>query len=120
MLTFIHLPASGTPTVLNCEPQDAYRTIRDGVGGLLEAVGLEDGHTLYLDEEGKLIGLPVNETATRLTRGVLSMWDIVVGDCVIAGPPDDDGEETSVSSEWLARFKLAPATAKRSLSESGR
>jgi hypothetical protein len=111
MLTFIRIPTVGDPTVLTCEPEDVYTTIRDGVGGLLEAVGLEDAYTLYLHEEGKLIGLPVNETATQLTRGVLSMWDIVVGDCVIVGPPDDEGAETSVSDEWLARFGLTPASA---------
>lgn len=49
-LTFIHLPANGTPTVLTCELKDAYRSIREGMGGLLEVVGLEDGHTLYLHE----------------------------------------------------------------------
>ena len=48
------------------EPQ--YKAVSDFVGGMVEAVSFPNGDLLLLNEEGKLMGLPVNEKATASWR----------------------------------------------------
>jgi hypothetical protein len=94
----IHQPlrrAEITPTDSN-----AYRSL---VGGNLEVLGLDDPPaSLYLNEEGKLDGLPFNHRATSL------LWmhnpdfrgkDVIYGDSFIVGPVDEDGQELSAPEE---------------------
>lgn len=54
---------------------------------------------MYLNEEGKLSGLPVNVTATALTRDLLPAYDVIVGDVILLGPPDDEGNDTDALIE---------------------
>ena len=67
-------------------------------GGWLEVIG-GDNWSAYLDEEGKIKGLPVNGRATRLARhlGWRGMQgDVLCGPVIFLGPPDEEGEDTSV------------------------
>ncbi len=82
------------------------------VGGWVEALGTDDeAHILWLNEEGKLMGLPVNERADALTRELVTglvPGDRIVGPVVITGPLAQDGETYETPSpEMLARFELA-------------
>jgi uncharacterized protein YacL len=51
------------------------------VGGNIEIAYLQDGRMLVIDEEGKLKGKPVNETATVLYN---NPNDCIVGDAILA------------------------------------
>jgi hypothetical protein len=52
------------------------------VGGLVEVVYLEDDDkTMVVNEEGKLLGLPVNEKATIVANRL--PWDVIAGDAVV-------------------------------------
>jgi len=54
------------------------------VGGYIEIIPAQDPlFSLVINEEGKLNGLPRNETATSMTRGVVMPGDFVVGDVLI-------------------------------------
>lgn len=70
-------------------------TIRGLVGGDLEAVSLGDEAVMYINEEGKLLGLPVNGHATRMLAvsdsplGIPS--DYIAGNAVVFGRYDADG-----------------------------
>ena len=46
------------------EPQ--YKAVSDFVGGMVECVSFPNGDLLLLNEEGKLMGLPLNEKASKL------------------------------------------------------
>jgi hypothetical protein len=89
------------------------------VGGLIEAVHLDQvltdsgrrdvDATVFLNEEGKLIGLPVNPRATDLCALAIGGWvlDVICGDVIVVGPPGPEGEETpcpdeivSIVAEW--------------------
>ena len=48
------------------EPQ--YKAVSDFVGGMVECVQFPNGDLLLLNEEGKLMGLPLNPEATALWR----------------------------------------------------
>lgn len=75
------------------------------VGGYIEFTDLDQvGDSFVSNEEGLLIGLPVNVRATAL----LHLWSprhigrtILVGDCFLIGQPDEGGDSTSVSSKTL-------------------
>ncbi|MEV6717282.1 DUF3846 domain-containing protein [Lentzea sp. NPDC051208] len=80
----------------------AFRRI---VGGSLEAVQLTDPvASVYFNEEGKLQDLPVNHRLTmllwmhnKLFRGV----DAIVGDGLIVGPPDHEGDDQDAPAELI-------------------
>ncbi len=50
---------------------------------VVEAVRLKNGRILVIDENGKLVGRPVNELATMLARGVLQAHDVIVGPALL-------------------------------------
>ena len=43
-----------------------YAEVKEFVGGMVEAVHFPNGDLLLLNEEGKLMGLPLNEEASKL------------------------------------------------------
>ena len=75
-----------------------YKDLRYLVGGHVEAVALPDGMTMYVNEEGKLMGLPMNGRATLLMP---YPGDYIVGVAVIVGSPTEDGEDTGLTPAQL-------------------
>jgi hypothetical protein len=76
-------------------PEDEYEVLSGAVGGYIQQVPLGDsGLTLWCHEEGKLIGLPYNEGATKVWVKYWGQTDVMVGDCVITGGTDWDSELT--------------------------
>lgn len=54
------------------------------VGGYIEAVHLKDGRVMWVNEEGKLRALPVNEAATVIAHASgHDPTDMIVGDVII-------------------------------------
>ncbi len=102
MKIFVHIPVAGPPVAITADEQHALRQLQGLVGGYIEGVTLRNGHMLYINEEGKLKGLPVNDVATDLARDVLSPWDVIVGDAVLVGPPDAEGGDTAVNPVLVA------------------
>lgn len=83
---------------------DTLRGLLDG--GWLEGIG-GDGWTAYLDEEGRIKGLPVNRRATTLARMLLwGSGEQVVGPVVFLGPVDRNGDETEVPGFVRGAAKL--------------
>lgn len=83
----------------------SYATLSRAVGGMIEAVTLPSGLTLWVNEEGKMNGLPVNDYATRLFDSAFgSGIDIIVGNAIITGGADDDGETLGLTDEQVAEL----------------
>jgi len=78
------------------EVENDLDTFQALVGGWIEAVGLDNGATVYLNEEGKIHGLPFNALAHELLHqhSGVSPHDYIVGDVFVTGGPDEEGEET--------------------------
>jgi hypothetical protein len=82
------------------------------VGGSIEGItinrpGAEEADwEMYLNEEGKLLGLPLNPRATALASGVLGLRDYIAGDAMITGPIDDEGRETGLDDDQAAWLVL--------------
>ena len=54
--------------IVNKKDEPDYKAVSKFVGGMVEAVTFPNGDLLLLNEEGKLMGLPLNEKATTLWR----------------------------------------------------
>lgn len=80
------------------EPGDGLRfsleELQGFVGGLIEFIDLGEGY-MIVNEEGKLIGLPYNQVATRIARPVLFAFDPgVFGDVLVMSMKEADaGQE---------------------------
>lgn len=80
--------------------------MQEAVGGDIQMVGLRAASlNMYINENGKMEGLPANHRAT-----ILSHWaeairhdDVIAGDVVLVGPTDDEeGADTSITAEHVA------------------
>lgn len=99
--------------------EDELADLQRHVGGSIEAAPLSvDTATLWINVDGKGLGLPVNSRADALwselrgggTRPRLR-GDVLVGDAVLHGGGTEDGESTDVDEAWLIRFGWHPALA---------
>ena len=85
------------------------QTLQDAVGGLIEHVDVPVGDALdmWINEEGKLNGLKLNDVATRLS-GIWKWGDFVVGDVIVcAHTPEGDSVGLSPDNEAILRKELA-------------
>lgn len=87
------------------------RVLQSVVGGYVEGFGLPSdhpvapGHMLYLNEDGKSLGLRTNANATHLAFTTLGPDDTICGNAVLVGPADEDGESTSVTPAVAAAVR---------------
>jgi hypothetical protein len=75
--------------------------LQEIVGGWVEVIPCKMNMEMYLDEDGKVKGRDFNERATELARGFIQNSDYIVGDVVLVGEVDDDGESTGLSNEQI-------------------
>jgi hypothetical protein len=77
--------------------------VQDAVGGFFELIQAPHNTGMYLNEDGKALGLAENIVATAIAHDAgLTMGDYIVGPVVIVGQTDAMGYETSVPDEFLA------------------
>nr|WP_255499089.1 DUF3846 domain-containing protein [Leucobacter sp. cx-169] len=104
-MQFILIPADDAAprSILTVEdPEQTLEILQTAVGGNIEFIDLvAPDANMYLNEEGKLLGLPLNNRATTLARKSIPMGDFIVGDVVIVGAIDDSGDETSAPPALL-------------------
>lgn len=80
--------------------------IHEAVGGYFEIVRIQHDILMWLNEEGKLVGLPMNYHATALAwlAGAISTGDWIAGDVVFTGTEDKHGNHqmlTGAQHVWL-------------------
>jgi Domain of unknown function (DUF3846) len=105
MVTGVIIPADETLAVSRHEFNDLH-DYQKAVGGLIEAIDLgSPAMTFFANDEAKLIGLPINRRATMLwwlhspaTYG----YDVLAGDAVLVGQPDQHGETQSAPAEFVS------------------
>ena len=80
--------------------------LQSAVGGWVQAIDLADDLTMWLNEEGKLTGLPHNTTAQKLWDK--TFWvgsDFVVGDVVLTGGTDEEGVTLPLGDDTAQRVR---------------
>ena len=71
----------------NVKDEPDLKTAQDFVGGYVEGISFPNGDYLIVNEEGKLMGLELNETATKLWRETFTKDKYAFGyDDWVSGP----------------------------------
>lgn len=93
---------------LNENGEGQLDVLQAGVGGWVQAVDLSESLTLWVNEEGKLDGLPINPIATRIWEAVFGAGtDIIVGNAIFTGGTGDEGETLGLSDEEAKKLREA-------------
>ena len=92
----------GTDLSLSEMADATYKSVSDAVGGYIEHITLQgkfEGFSLYVNEEGKLNGLPFNDIATAIWERVFGVYtDVIVGNAVlVSSKTDNEGNELPLS-----------------------
>lgn len=105
MVTGVIIPADETLALSQQEFNDLH-DYQQAVGGLIEAIDLDfPALTFFANDEAKLIGLPINRRATIfwwLHSPIVYGYDVLAGDAVLVGQPDQDGDTQSAPAEFIA------------------
>lgn len=80
-------------------------TMQGIVGGYIKSVFLPDA-TVYVNEEGHLLGLPPNERILEIVGSYPPYLLRLVGDAIILGKPDLFGYDTDVPNHILKHYEL--------------
>ncbi len=80
--------------------------LQSAVGGWVQAIDLEENLTMWLNEEGKLMGLPHNTTAQKLwDKAFWTGSDFIVGDVVLTGGTDEEGLTLPIPLDTAQRVR---------------
>jgi hypothetical protein len=92
-------------------PRDAaLKPLQEAVGGWVECVSLpKNGLEMWLNEEGKVMGLLTNYAATKVWESEYGPTDVMAGDVVFTGPADDEGYITELEEEVLETLQAFTA-----------
>ena len=95
----------GEATIIDIN-DDSLEKLQKAVGGYVQAVDLCEGVTMWCNEEGKMMSLPHNpfgqafwETAFPVSE--FGRTDYIVGDIVLTGGVDDEGDTLGLTSEEI-------------------
>lgn len=87
---------------------DAGDDLNTLVGGWFQTAPCTDPElTFWVNEEGKLHGMPLNDVATEmwlLTSPSMRGHDYLVGTVVITGGVGPEGETLTLPSNWATKF----------------
>ena len=109
------VPVEGPITEIELDPDASnLKTLQAAVGGYIEAVAIpsfiscDDQATAYVNEEGKLLGLPVNRRATDFFVPAVGLFwgDYIAGPLVLAGFDPETGEYTALPKTIIHRIRL--------------
>lgn len=93
----------GTTESVDLDTGDELSLLQSAVGGYVQAVYPNQATTLWCNEDGKMLGLPVNHTATQLWRTLHpAVTDVLQGVVVVTGGDDGRGDTLAVTSETEA------------------
>ena len=86
-MTQVNTTAEQFKLITDKKDEPDYKAVSKFVGGMVEVVQFPNGDLLLLNEEGKLMGLPLNPEATALWRMTFTKQNYVIGyDDWVCGP----------------------------------
>jgi hypothetical protein len=88
-------------TVRKTEIENSLGAFQAVVGGYIEGVFRPD-FTIYVNEEGIMMRLPMNERITE----VIDYPQPLFGNALIVGPADQDGHDTDVPAHIVNHYEL--------------
>lgn len=95
--------------VINKREIDGYRGLKKALnGGYLEGLTFTKEVFAYLDEDGKAKDLPYNTLGTFLAKRLrigLHPHDYIVGNLILVGSPDEEGNETDIPETFVTQLQ---------------
>jgi len=88
-------------TVRKAEIENALGAFQAVVGGYIEGIFKPD-FTIYVNEEGILMRLPLNERIAEVADYPQPLF----GNALIVGPADSDGNDTDVPAHIVTHYEL--------------
>ena len=86
-MTDVNTKADQFKLITDKKDEPDYKAVSKFVGGMVEVVQFPNGDLLLLNEEGKLMGLPLNPEATALWRAPFTKDKYMFGhDDFVVGP----------------------------------
>ena len=87
MTTDINTKASEFKIIEDSKDEPDLKTAQEFVGGYVQGIELPNGDYLIINEEGKLMGLPLNPEATTLWKATFDNDNYITGrDDFVVGP----------------------------------
>jgi len=78
-MTKVNTTAEQFKLITDKKDEPDYKAVSKFVGGMVEVVQFPNGDLLLLNEEGKLMGLPLNEKASKLWKDTFDNDNYVTG-----------------------------------------
>ena len=107
MKTALHITRAGEVNVLDIST-NSLAQLQQAVGGLVQAVDLSQRLTMWLNEEGKVLGQAHNPYGQLFWDKLYGAHtDYIVGDIVISGGTDGNGDTLGLTEqqvEWVMYF----------------
>jgi len=99
-ITAVLIKPSGEVSVIQID--GTLQALWNTVGGYVERIALRDGADLFVNEEGRPLGLPRNELANDLFQSCQKGMKrgVIVGDALVLGEVTPSGESTDVP-DWV-------------------
>lgn len=101
MATINAMIVEANGTVRKVEMENALGAFQAAVGGYI-AIILQPDFTVYVDEDGRMKHLPQNERIGE----VIDFPYPLVGNALIVGPADPDGNDTDVPAHIINHYGL--------------
>ena len=79
METKINTDAAEFKIIEDSKDEPDLKAAQDFVGGYVEGITFPNGDYLIINEEGKLMGLPLNEEATKLWKATFDNDNYITG-----------------------------------------
>jgi hypothetical protein len=107
--TALQVKTTGEVTELDLS-SDSLQTLQTAVGGWVQAIDLASDLSMWCNEEGKLNSLPHNPYAQFMWDKVFGAHtDYLVGDIVLTGGTDSEGETIGLTQEQVDIIKAVTA-----------
>jgi hypothetical protein len=100
----IQIKTDGTFTELDIS-ENSLETLQQGVEGLVQAIDLAEDLTMWCNEEGKIMSLPHNPYGQALWTMTYGNTDYIVGDIVLTGGTDSEGETLGLTPARIFYLK---------------
>ena len=78
-MTQVNTQAAEFKLITDKKDEPDYKAVSKFVGGMVEVVSMPNGALLLLNEEGKLMGLPLNEKASKLWKDTFDNDNYITG-----------------------------------------
>lgn len=100
----LKVPVEGDCSIVTLTCLEDYQREVQGLIQLL--MHGADACSVYVNEEGKIHNLPQNNRASMFMHRDDLGWPLIVGDILIVGLDDGNGNDTDVPTEVLKLFNM--------------